>query len=150
LPIFDVSVRRIVAQPFLLLADVGGVVRRHVPDYLLFTEDGPVVVDVKPQDGLAKPVTAFTFVWTRAVVESRGWRYDVSSEPPQTELSNVRFLAGYRRDWLFDRDLLEELRTTDLDGPPWAMRVAACRRGRNRWCARRCCICCGDRSSPSI
>lgn len=113
---FDVSVQRIVAQPFLLLADVGGVVRRHVPDYLLFTEDGPVVVDVKPQHGLAKPVTAFTFAWTRAVVESRGWRYDVSSEPLQTELNNVRFLAGYRRDWLFDRDLLEELRTTDLDG----------------------------------
>ncbi|MGW1678811.1 hypothetical protein [Saccharopolyspora sp. NPDC002376] len=40
------------------------------------------------------------------------------SEPPQAELENVRFLAGYRRDWLFDLGLLEELYAADLDGIP--------------------------------
>ncbi|WP_424183589.1 hypothetical protein ACOBQX_16515 [Actinokineospora sp. G85] len=44
----------------------------------------------------------FVFDWTRQAVESRGWRYEVWSEPPHAELENVRFLAGYRRDWFFD------------------------------------------------
>jgi hypothetical protein len=46
---FDPSVRHIVAQPFLLRAEVDGDLRRHIPDYLLFTDAGPVVVDVKPR-----------------------------------------------------------------------------------------------------
>jgi hypothetical protein len=39
---FAPDVRHIVAQPFLLKADVDGKVRRHIPDYLLLTDDGPV------------------------------------------------------------------------------------------------------------
>ncbi|MFH9891731.1 hypothetical protein ACH4OQ_23555 [Streptomyces luteogriseus] len=31
-------------------------------------------------------------------------------------LENVRFLAGYRRAWLFDPDLVAPLKTADLDG----------------------------------
>ncbi|WP_436988252.1 methyltransferase domain-containing protein [Streptomyces sp. enrichment culture] len=53
---------------------------------------------------------AFTFAWTRWAVESRGWRYEVWNEPPDTELDNVRFLAGGRRDWLISPELLQELR----------------------------------------
>lgn len=30
-------------QPFLLKAEVDGVVRTHIPDYLLIADDGPVV-----------------------------------------------------------------------------------------------------------
>ena len=50
------------------------------------------------------------------MVESKGWRYELWTEPPSVELENVRFLAGYRRGWLFDPDLVEGLRTADLDG----------------------------------
>jgi hypothetical protein len=46
---FDPLVTRIVAQPFLMKAKVGDKVRRHIPDYWLLTEEGPVVVDVKPR-----------------------------------------------------------------------------------------------------
>ncbi len=113
---FDTSVRGIVAQPFLLRAEVGGVARKHIPDYLLLTGTGPVVVDVKPRHRLARPDVALTFGWTRALVEARGWRYDVRCEPPAARLENVRFLAGYRRDWLFDPGLLARLRAADLDG----------------------------------
>jgi hypothetical protein len=113
---FDPSVRGVVAQPFLLKAEVEGKTRKHIPDYFLTTEDGPVVVDVKPRRRLSKPTVAFTFAWTRQVVESRGWRYEVWSEPAQTELANIRFLAGYRRDWLFSPELLEDVRRVDLDG----------------------------------
>jgi hypothetical protein len=52
---FDISVHHMVAQPFLLSATVIGVGRKHIPDYLLFTHTGPVVVDVKPARRAAKP-----------------------------------------------------------------------------------------------
>ncbi|MCY0947842.1 TnsA-like heteromeric transposase endonuclease subunit [Streptomyces antarcticus] len=117
---FDRDVTAIVAQPFLLRADVDGVLRRHIPDYLLATAVGPLVVDVKPRHRAVKPEHAFTFAWTREAVESRGWRYEVWSEPPEAELANVRFLAGYRRDWLFEWDLLEEEgdQVVDEEPPP--------------------------------
>lgn len=126
---FDASVHHVVAQPSLLKADVAGSVRGHIPDYLLVTETGPLVVDVKPRHRATRPDNAFTFAWTRQVVESRGWRYEVWSEPPTVELENVRFLAGYRRDWLFDHELLAELRSADLDG---ATLAAACQ-ARSKW-----------------
>lgn len=113
---FAPEVRHIVAQPFLLKTVIDGKVRKHIPDYLLLTEDGPVVVDVKPRHRLEKPTVAFTFAWTREAVASRGWRYEVWSEPDPYVLENVRFLAGYRRDWLFDPDLVAALRTVELDG----------------------------------
>ncbi|MFI9567847.1 hypothetical protein [Streptomyces rishiriensis] len=74
------------------------------------------MVDVKPLHRLSKPEVAFTFDWTRRAVESRGWKYEVWSEPPAAELENIRFLAGYRRDWLFSPEILEELRDADVDG----------------------------------
>lgn len=113
---FDVSVRHIVAQPFLLRAEVDGRVRKHVPDFLLFADTGPVVVDVKPRHRVSKPENALTFAWTRRAMESRGWRYEVWSEPPQAELDNARFLAGYRRAWLFNQEVLEELHAAELGG----------------------------------
>jgi len=44
---FDPCVHRMVAQPFLLKAVLEGKARKHIPDYLLITEQGPVVVDVR-------------------------------------------------------------------------------------------------------
>lgn len=87
---FDSSVRGIVAQPFLLQAEIGRRVHRHVPDYLLLTDSTPVVVDVKPQRRVSAHDVAFVLSWTRNAVESRGWRYEVWTEPPQVELANVR------------------------------------------------------------
>lgn len=113
---FDPAVVGIVAQPFLLRAEVGGVTRRHVPDYLLLTDAGPVVVDVKPAHRLDRSEVAATLAWTRTAVEGRGWRFEVRTEPPPVRLENLRFLAGYRRDWLFDPVLLAELRAADLHG----------------------------------
>lgn len=59
---FESSVHGSVAQPFLLKAMVDGRVRRHVPDYVLSTERGPVVVDVKPRCRLSAPEVASTLV----------------------------------------------------------------------------------------
>ncbi|EEN84890.1 TnsA-like heteromeric transposase endonuclease subunit [Rhodococcus qingshengii] len=113
---FDVGVQRIAAQPFLLSCSVGGKERRHIPDYLLLTNAGPVIVDVKPRRQLASKTVAFTFEWTRSVLTARGWRYEVWSEPPPIELENVRFLAGYRRAWFFDPDVLAAVRSAVWEG----------------------------------
>jgi hypothetical protein len=121
---FDRHVKHIVAQPFLLRTKVGGRVKRHVPDFLLSTDTGPVVVDVKPRDQLTAPAVARTLSWTRAVIESRGWQYEIASEPPVAELENVRFLAGYRRQQLVDEKLVEQLRGVDLDGTTFMDAVA--------------------------
>jgi hypothetical protein len=112
---FDHSVLRILAQPFLLKAVVDGKIRRHIPDYFLVTDRGPVVVDVKPKHLQGKPDVAYTFTWTRRLVEARVWRYEVWSEPPTAELENVRFLAGYRRSWLFDAAMLDRVRDADME-----------------------------------
>ncbi|MDT0474116.1 TnsA-like heteromeric transposase endonuclease subunit [Streptomyces sp. DSM 41014] len=104
---FDASVRGVVAQPFLLKKVVEGKVGKHIPDYFLVTEDGPIVVDVKPRRRLDDPVVDSTFPWTRRAVKERGWRYEVWSEPPPAELENIRFLTGFRREWLFDPELLQ-------------------------------------------
>jgi hypothetical protein len=75
-----------------------------------------VVVDVKPEHMPAKPTVAYTFAWTRRLVEARGWQYEVWIGAPSPELENLRFLAGYRRPWLFDAALLNEVRAADVDG----------------------------------
>lgn len=102
--------RLLVSQPFQLVAMVEGRVRRHVPDFLAVRDDGLVtVVDVKPRRRLQDPKVAFTFSWTRQLMEQRGWGFEVFSEPDPVLLSNVRFLSGYRRRWQFDDGLLDRL-----------------------------------------
>ncbi|MFI6048441.1 TnsA-like heteromeric transposase endonuclease subunit [Nocardia sp. NPDC051321] len=113
---FDCSVRRIVAQPFLLRAEIGGKVRRHIPDFLLLTGSVPVVVDVKPGVRLQDPRVAFTFAWTEQVVAALGWGYEVWSEPEPVELGNIGFLAGYRRPWLFEPEVLDAVRGSATSG----------------------------------
>lgn len=113
---YDRSVQRILAQPFLLKAKVGGKIRKHIPDYFMATDHGPVVIDVKPAQLLDKQTVAYTFGWTRRLVEARGWQYEVWSGAPSAELENLRFLAGYRRSWLFDAALLDAVRGADVEG----------------------------------
>ncbi|MFB6984511.1 TnsA-like heteromeric transposase endonuclease subunit [Streptomyces sp. NPDC056304] len=142
---FDQDVTAVFAQPFLLSTTVDGRRRRHVPDFLLLREKNvPVVVDVKPRHLLTRPKVNFALGWAREVVLSRGWDFEVWSEPPEAEVANLRFLAGYRRGWLFDPDLLAEIRATDLYGatlgeafcafpqhPDWRVRAAVL---RLLWC----------------
>ncbi|MGW4838614.1 TnsA-like heteromeric transposase endonuclease subunit [Streptomyces globisporus] len=114
---FDRRTEGVFAQPFLLSAQVDRGHRRHVPDFLILRRGCvPLVVDVKPRDLLTRPKVAFSLGWARDVVESRGWEFQVWSEPPEAEMTNLRFLAGYRRAWLFDPELLAEIDEADLDG----------------------------------
>lgn len=94
---FDSQVAVIAAQPFCVSAQVEGVRRRHVPDFLLLDADGVVtVVNVKPADQLVRPKVATALAWAGEVFAGKGWRHEVWSGAPPAVLSNVRFLAGYR------------------------------------------------------
>jgi hypothetical protein len=108
---FDPAVHRIAAQPFLLRAHVNGQLRNHILDYLLDTDDGPAVIDVVRSERMIQPKIALLCAWTRQIVESLGWSYLVVNEPPRLRLANVRFLAGYRREWLINQCILDEIRS---------------------------------------
>lgn len=95
---FDLDVVGIVGQPFQLLAEVDGRVRRHVPDYFLVRRDGSaLVVNVKPAERAARPEVAAELAWPGRLVADHGWAYEVWTGVSAARLSNVRFLAGYRR-----------------------------------------------------
>lgn len=134
---YDTAVLQVIAQPFLLRARVNRRLGRHIPDYLLFTDTVPIVVDVKPVDRLELEKIRFTLEWTRTLVESLGWRYEVWSGCSEISLHNVRFLAGFRNAERFDPELVKEIHaqaisdTTlgqvldrDLGEPPWRVRAA--------------------------
>lgn len=108
---FDPMVHQILAQPFSLRAEVHGQLRRHIPDYLWDTDGGPVVVDVVRAERMTHPKIVLLCAWTRSIVESLGWSYVVVNEPSAIRLGNVRFLSGYRRDWLINPAVLREMRS---------------------------------------
>ena len=107
---FDPDVKRIASQPFQLKTRNDGVLMRRVPDYLMITSTGPLVVDVKRSQEFAKPEIERVLRLTQTVVESRGWRYEVACEPEAIFFANVKFLAAYRRDWQFDPAVLDAIR----------------------------------------
>lgn len=117
---FDRSVSRIIAQPFLMTARIDGAERKHIPDFLLMTSSGPLVVDVKPAKRLSQPEVAFTFAWSRQVIESRGWEYVVRSEPNSVRLANIRILARHRRAWLFTPEIVDGVEAAVSDGMTFA------------------------------
>ena len=107
---FDPTVVGIAAQPFQLIGPDGDRVRVHVPDLLLVHADGAVtVVDVKPPGLIEDPRVVAQFGWTRRVAAARGWGFEAWSGAPEVVLGNVRFLAGYRRAALIDRDVLADV-----------------------------------------
>ncbi|GAB3794959.1 TnsA-like heteromeric transposase endonuclease subunit [Humibacter antri] len=108
---FDPDVVSIRSQPFLIEGWDGDRMRRHVPDYLLVRADHSVcVVDVKPASKLPSLRVRDSLEWSRSVVEGRGWDYLIQTEPDTTELSNLKFLAGYRRRFQFDQVLIDRAR----------------------------------------
>jgi len=90
-------VRWIASQPFWVSGRDGERVRRHVPDFLLDTTAGLVVVDVKPADLLAEPEVAEALTWCRSLCANKGWGYEVWSGDDPVRLRNVRFLGAARR-----------------------------------------------------
>lgn len=133
---FDADVCGLVAQPFQMREESGRVVRRHVPDLLLSHRDGRVtVVDVKPAHRLADPTVRAVFGWTAELMELRGWDFEVWSGADPLVLANVRFLAGYRRDFTVDTRAERRAAGRSPNGPV-APTVGCGRPGRgSTWCS---------------
>jgi hypothetical protein len=109
----DPTVVRIFAQPFLLTASIDGAKRRHVPDFLIVHRDSAAsVVDVKPLSRKDRPAVAGVLGWSARAIATRGWGFEVWSDPDAQLLANVRFLSGYRRPELFREQLLASIRAT--------------------------------------
>lgn len=107
---FDPTVKRIASQPFWLNAVIDGRLLRRVPDYLVCTDTVPLVIDVTRPANLDKPDKVRMFDMTRGVVEARGWRYELATEQPRVEFTNIRFLSGYRRPGQSQPDVLDAVR----------------------------------------
>jgi len=119
---YDPSVKHIASQPFHLEFIVDRKRVKRVPDYLLCTDSVPLVIDVKRRAALEKPEAANILALTRTVIESRGWRYEVATEQPRIEYTNIRFLSGYRRPWLYQPDVLSALRQSAQQGEDMTIR----------------------------
>jgi hypothetical protein len=123
---FDRSSKRVASQPFQITARVDGEQLERVPDYLVLTDTGPLVIDVTRRERLERPKYRHIFDLTRQVVESRGWQYELAHEPPRIEHTNIRFLSGYRRPWLFDEKILAEIQLrAESESEPSVSGIAA-------------------------
>lgn len=120
---FDPTVKRIASQPFHLMAMVDGKRLRRTIDYLALTDNGPLAIDVKRQDELERPDVKEMLEYTRSLVEARGWLYEIACEPDEVKYANIKFLAGYRREWLFDEVVLGELRASADREPGQSIRA---------------------------
>jgi hypothetical protein len=108
---FDPAVIAIAGQPFRLIGADGARIRRHVPDILLVTADGgAMVVDVKSPHKRDDPDVRAVMQWTRDAVGLRGWGFEEWYGAPPDLLTNVRFLAGYRRRAVIDESLIPAVR----------------------------------------
>lgn len=115
---FDRAVQRIKAQPFRLAVKIDSRVNRHTPDFLLCTPETTAVVDVVRAERLENPKIRRICEWTEVVTRSLSWEYRIMSEQPPMLLTNIRFLAGYRREDVVDRQALAMIRecANDLIG----------------------------------
>ncbi|PNE43456.1 TnsA-like heteromeric transposase endonuclease subunit [Streptomyces noursei] len=71
-------VQVLISQPFRMRFEADGRWRRHTPDYLVVSDDGIFVVDVRPA-GLIKPEDMESFAATHEVSLVCGWRYVVAA-----------------------------------------------------------------------
>lgn len=113
---FDPSVRWIASQPFWLSGRDGAVLRRHVPDFLLETADGLLVVDVKPAELLAEPAVAHVLAWCGRLCAGKGWKFEVWTGDDPVRLRNIRFLASGRRIRFLDEDALVKVAAVGSPG----------------------------------
>jgi hypothetical protein len=122
---FDPAVVAIAAQPFLLRAQAGGRVRRHVPDFFVVRADQSAqLVNVKPAGQLADPEVAGALDWPGRLARDHGWDYEIWSEADPVYLANVRFLAGYRRPWLLPAGLPDAVLAAFRPGDTFAALAA--------------------------
>ncbi|MEO8220306.1 MAG: TnsA-like heteromeric transposase endonuclease subunit [Specibacter sp.] len=103
---FYPAVDWIATQPFELSGRFGGRDHRHVPDVMLRSQHGRIlIVDVKPKSRLENAEIAAVFDWTGDVCAQHGWDYEVWSGASEILLRNIKLLACARLPIYFDRQI---------------------------------------------
>lgn len=114
-------------QPFRLRFLSEGKAIRHTPDFLLVTESGLFLVDVRPADRI-KPEDALKFAATAEVALSAGWRYGVVAGWRQHVWTNVDALSAERRPLPDVLATQGQLREAAAQGPlPFGELAERCR-----------------------
>lgn len=95
---FNPATISVVSQPFILHYSDGDGEFAHIPDFLVLTDMGEIVIiDVKPKKYVNTSENKRAFRATAEACESVGWTYSVQSEPHRLYIENLRWLAGFRR-----------------------------------------------------
>ncbi len=95
---FEPHVVGVSAQPFKLWYRRDRKDRSHVPDFFAKLSDGQeLVVDVKQEAVAKRPRNQQVFKITAHACSQAGWQYKVDSGPKEPYLSNIKWLAGFRR-----------------------------------------------------
>lgn len=93
---FDGGARDVLSQPFRLRWLDGTKWRAHVPDYLLRTDRGVVIANIRPA-GLVHDDDRGNFAACDALARLHGWRHEVVSSQVQPAASVVDTLSAQRR-----------------------------------------------------
>jgi hypothetical protein len=107
---FDPAVTAVASQPFWLLWQAGGRVRRHAPDFFArLAGGGALVVDSRPLDRIGERDRE-AFAAAGAACALLGWRYAVWDSAEAIPAANLRWLAGYRHPRCHDQGVAGRLR----------------------------------------
>lgn len=114
-------------QPFRLRFFAGGESVQHTPDFLLVTESGLILIDVRPADRI-KPEDALKFAAAAEAALAAGWRYAVVTGWHQHVWTNVDAFSAERRPLPDVLDTQVQLRDIAAQGPlPFRELVERCR-----------------------
>lgn len=98
---------------------------------------------------LKDPKVAATLAWAGMAITAKGWVAEVWTGCDPLLLTNVRFLAGYRRSWLFDPAQIHAAEAAIIEGD-----TIGCLEGRLRDSAStnlgRSCSTCFGRDAPAL
>ncbi|MBZ3901459.1 TnsA-like heteromeric transposase endonuclease subunit [Streptomyces scabiei] len=114
-------------QPFRLRFLSEGKAIRHTPDFLLVTESGLFLIDVRPANRI-KPEDALKFAATAEAALSAGWQYGVVAGWRRHVWTNVDALSAERRPLPDVLRIQSQLRDAAAQGPlPFGELVESCR-----------------------
>ncbi|MFC8094827.1 TnsA-like heteromeric transposase endonuclease subunit [Streptomyces sp. NPDC057301] len=103
-------------QPFRLQFFADGKAAQHTPDFLLVTESGLLLIDVRPADRI-EPEDALKFAATAEAALSAGWRYSVVTGWRRHVWTNVDTLSAERRPLPDVMSIQEQLQEVAARGP---------------------------------
>lgn len=122
---FDPAVVGITSQGLELTGFNAQAEVRRFPDLFLMRRDAPpLVVDVTSRSRLHAEKRVAAFTWTAAAVRGTGWDYEVWCGADPVAMANLELLAGYRRPWVINGDVMADIEAAGQCGELWEIEEA--------------------------